>query len=77
MVYPPVLALVLLSFVGSENARWFYRVPAAAAMLVGLLETVGAAAVKSLPLAGLGLAWVVPVCLGAAVGLVLDKMKRV
>lgn len=73
VVYPPVLALVLLSFVGGENARWFYHIPAAAAMLVGLLETAGTAAVTVLPMAGLGLAWVMPVCLGAALGLILDK----
>lgn len=76
VVYPPVLALVLLSFVGREGARWFYRFPTAAAMAVGLMETAGVAAVGSLPLAGFGLAWVLPVCLGAGVGLLLDKGKR-
>ena len=76
VVYPPVLALVLLSFLGRAESRWFYRIPAAAAMVVGLLETAGVAAVGLLPMARLGLAWVVPVCLGAGVGLVLDKLKK-
>ena len=76
VVYPPVLALVLLSFAGREGARWFYRVPAAAAMAVGVLETVGSDVIKLLPMAGLGLAWVLPVCLSAAAGLLLDKLNR-
>ena len=75
VVYPPVLALVLLSFVGREGARWFYRVPAAAAMAVGVLETVGSSAVKLLPLGGLGLGWILPVCVCAVVGFLLDNKK--
>ena len=72
VVYPPVLALVVLSFAGKQNARWFYRLPAGAAMMVGLLEIMGEPVVERLPLAGLGLAWVMPVCLSAAMGYILD-----
>jgi branched-subunit amino acid permease len=45
-------------------------------MAVGLLETMGVTAVGLLPMAKLGLAWVVPVCLSAGVGLVLDNLKK-
>lgn len=45
-------------------------------MVVGLLETMGVAAVRLLPMAKLGLAWVLPVCLGAGVGLLLDNLKK-
>lgn len=73
IVYPPVLALVLLSFLGKGESKWFYRLPAAAAMVVGLLETVGASTVTLLPLAHLGFAWVGPVVAAAVLGRLLDK----
>ena len=76
VVYPPVLALVLLSFVGKQNAKWLYRLPAGAAMMMGLLETMGTTVVERLPLAGLGLAWVMPACLSAAMGYILDHLHE-
>lgn len=80
IVYPPVLALVLLSFVGREHAVWMYRLPAAAAMAVGLLEVLvsfGApeALLNWLPLSRLGFAWVVPVAVAAGIGALLQKGK--
>lgn len=77
IVYPPVLALVLLSFLDKGEGKWFYRMPAAAAMVVGLLETLSVPAVKLLPLAKLGFAWIVPVAATAVVGWILDqRMKK-
>lgn len=76
IVYPPVLALVLLSFMGRADGCWFYRLPAAAAMVVGLLETLALPAVSLLPLASLGLAWVFPGCLAAVLGAILDNLRE-
>lgn len=73
IVYPPVLALVLLSFLGRAGSKWFYRLPAAAAMAVGLLETVSVPAVKLLPLEKLGFAWVIPAAAAALLGRLVDK----
>lgn len=73
VVYPPVLALVLLSFPGKESHRWFYRLPAAAAMAVGLLETMSVPAVKLFPLSRLGFAWVLPVAVAGALGYLMDQ----
>jgi hypothetical protein len=75
-----VLALVLLSFVGREHDVWMYRLPAAAAMAVGLLEVLvsfGApeALLNWLPLSGLGFAWVIPVAVAAGIGALLQKGK--
>lgn len=75
VVYPPVLALVLLSFAGRSGAKWYYRLSAAAAMAVGLMETLGLPFISALPLAHLGVAWLVPVLLAAVVGLLLDRKK--
>ena len=73
IVYPPVLALVLLSFLGKDESKWFYRLPAIAAMVVGLLETAGVSSVAMLPLAKLGFSWVTPVTAAAVLGRLLDK----
>ena len=75
VVYPPVLALVLLSFVGGAEGRWVYRLPAAAAMVVGVMEVLGSPALKLLPLSGLGLTWFLPVCVTGALGFILDKLQ--
>lgn len=80
MVYPPVLALVLLSFVGTKVTVWFYRLPAGAAMVVGVLEVLVSFGAPSglldwLPLAGLGFAWVVPAAVAAGVGRLLGKRE--
>lgn len=76
VVYPPVLALVVLSFFGPEHSVWFYRLPALLAMLTGGLETLDSSLLSGSPLAKLGFSWLIPAILAAVVGCFLDRKRN-
>ena len=80
-IYPVAIVLIVLSFfqkwIGSD--RWTYPVTIAVtavfSVLLALVELkVPVPLVGSLPLAGLGLGWVLPAVAGAAVGIALSKL---
>lgn len=78
VVYPPVLVVVLLRLMGLGENAWVCRLSALAAVMVGLLEALGSAGLdvsmlRSLPLAELGFAWLLPAALAGAAGLLLEK----
>ena len=80
-IYPPAIALILLSFVpGLEKRRAVYPLcigctavqSIAAALPLGPLSALA----NALPLASLGFGWVVPAIAGLAVGLIADVLKK-
>ena len=81
IIYPPVLVLVLLSFLGKRLHVLAYRSAAAAALIMGVIGTLPTFGIRpeflyALPFSDIGLAWIVPssVCcvIGATIGRLTD-----
>ena len=82
IVYPPSLALILLSFFSKRlrNVN-VYRMAAAGALVTSVLETVASFGVsmpwlKLLPLSSLGFGWIVPAVVFGLIGACLRSPKQ-
>lgn len=82
VVYPPTLVLIVLSLFGDRVHNWIHRSAVIGALLTSLLTTVSTYGVKmpflqKLPLASLGLGWIVPaVVFGLAAFVVARVVAR-
>lgn len=79
IVYPPVLVLVLLSFLGDKVGDLSRRCAAYVAMLFGVFDALAglgitAPFIKYLPFAGVGLAWVAPTAAIFLIGLGAERL---
>lgn len=79
VVYPPTLVLIVLSLFGDRVHNWVHRSAVIGALLTSLLTTVSTYGVRvpflqKLPLASLGLGWIVP---AVAFGLVAFAVERI
>lgn len=79
IVYPPTLALVLMSWFGDRIGKTVYSTTAGGALAISVLTTLsgyisGLDFVNALPLAELGLGWVVPT---AVIGLAAFIIERI
>ncbi len=80
VVYPPVLATVLLSFFGNKINVWGYRLAAVAAMVMGIFDAIASAGIRfsfisALPLSSLGLGWVVPSVVFLIIGIIFGNLS--
>ena len=81
VVYPPVLVLVLLSFLGEKVGNLSRKCAAFVATLFGVTDALAGFGItvpfiKYLPFAGVGLAWVVPTALVFAAGFGAEKLIK-
>lgn len=79
VVYPPTLVLIVLSLFGDRVHNWVHRSAVIGALLTSVLNTVSTYGVRmpflqKLPLASLGLGWIVP---AAVFGLVAFVVQRI
>jgi len=76
VVYPPILVLVILSFFDKWLNHMAFRISAAFALVVSLLEllAVGTDMLSKLPLAALGFGWLLPAAVGCAAGEIIGRM---
>ena len=78
VVYPPVLVMVILSFLGDKLNVWGYRFAAAGATVMGVFEAlksfdISLSFIEKLPLSSLGLSWVVPCAILCIIGFFFGK----
>lgn len=76
IVYPPTLVVVAFSFFEKRlPGNTPVRFAALGALAVSLGQTVGIAALGSLPLANFGFGWLIPALLCGAAGLIVSRRK--
>ncbi len=81
LVYPPTLALIVLSFFGKRiRSDWVFRLGALGAFAASLLSVLRGYGVPldfldRLPLASLGFGWLVPAAVCAALGFLIPARK--
>lgn len=80
IVYPPMLVLILLSWFGDKLHKSVYVSSVAGALITSVLSTaslygINVPVVDSLPLASLGLGWVVPAAVFALAAYAVSEVK--
>ncbi len=82
IVYPPVLLLIAVSFLGNKLSLWACRAGAAVALVCGILEALINFGMMPnflalMPLGNLGFAWVIPAAIAVILGnFIKDKTPR-
>lgn len=74
IIYPPMLVMILLSFVKHKYGVWMYRLPAMIATIFAALYVFNFRFLYDLPLAKYGFAWLMPTIAASIMGLTLDKI---
>ena len=80
-VYPPTLVLIALSWFGDRLSRGVYRWAVIGALIASVLSTlslygVSVPIVNTLPLASLGLGWIVPAAGFGIVAYVISRLRK-
>jgi len=78
VIYPPILVVVVLSFISSRINIWCIRFAAYAALLVGILEvsylfSINISFLEALPFYSLGFGWLIPSLIAGLTGQILGK----
>lgn len=81
IVYPPTLVLIALSWFGDRLSRGVYRWAVIGALIASVLSTlslygVSGPIVNTLPLASLGLGWIVPAAGFGIVSYVISRLRK-
>lgn len=81
IVYPPTLVLIALSWFGDRLSRGVYRWAVIGALIASILSTlslygVSVPIVNTLPLASLGLGWIVPAAGFGIVAYVISRLRK-
>lgn len=81
IVYPPTLVLIALSWFGDRLSRGVYRWAVIGALIASVLSTlslygVSVPIVNTLPLASLGLGWIVPAAGFGSVAYVISRLRK-
>lgn len=81
IVYPPTLVLIALSWFGDRLSRGVYRWAVIGALLASVLSTISLYGVSvpiidTLPLASLGLGWIVPSAVFGLVAYVIGRLRK-
>ena len=81
IVYPPTLVLIALSWFGDRLSRGVYRWAVIGALIASVLSTlslygVSVPIVNTLPLASLGLGWIVPAAGFGIVAYVISRLRK-
>lgn len=81
IVYPPTLVLIALSWFGDRLSRGVYRWAVIGALIASVLSTVSlygvsVPIVNTLPLASLGLGWIVPSAVFGLVAYVIGRLRK-
>ena len=81
IVYPPTLVLIALSWFGDRLSRGVYRWAVVGALIASVLSTlslygVSVPIVNTLPLASLGLGWIVPAAGFGIVAYVISRLRK-
>ena len=81
IVYPPTLVLIALSWFGDRLSRGVYRWAVVGALISSVLSTlslygVSVPIVNTLPLASLGLGWIVPAAVFGIVAYVIGRLRE-
>lgn len=81
IVYPPTLVLIALSWFGDRLSRGVYRWAVIGALIASVLSTlslygVSVPIVNTLPLASLGLGWIVPAAGFGLVAYVIGRLRK-
>ena len=81
IVYPPTLVLIALSWFGDRLSRGVYRWAVIGALIASVLSTlslygVSVPIVNTLPLASLGLGWIVPAVGFGIVAYVISRLRK-
>ena len=81
IVYPPTLVLIALSWFGDRLSRGVYRWAVIGALIASVLSTlslygVSVPIVNTLPLASLGLGWIVPAAVFGIVAYVIGRLRE-
>ena len=81
IVYPPTLVLIALSWFGDRLSRGVYRWAVIGALIASVLSTlslygVSVPIVNTLPLASLGLGWIVPAVVFGIVAYVIGRLRE-
>ena len=81
IVYPPTLVLIALSWFGDRLSRGVYRWAVIGALIASVLSTlslygVSVPIVNTLPLASLGLGWIVPAAGFGIVSYVISRLRK-
>ena len=81
IVYPPTLVLIALSWFGDRLSRGVYRWAVVGALISSVLSTlslygVSVPIVNTLPLASLGLGWIVPAAGFGIVAYVISRLRK-
>lgn len=81
IVYPPTLVLIALSWFGDRLSRGVYRWAVIGALLASVLSTISLYGVSvpiidTLPLASLGLGWIVPAAVFGLVAYVIGRLRK-
>ena len=81
IVYPPTLVLIALSWFGDRLSRGVYRWAVIGALIASVLSTlslygVSVPIVNTLPLASLGLGWIVPAVVFGIVAYVISRLRK-
>lgn len=82
IMYPPVLALVIFSFLGHRVPLWGCRIGTLAATLCGICEMLSGLGLMnnfllSLPFGNLGFGWLIPSAIGTLLGCLIKSKKPV
>lgn len=81
IVYPPTLVLIALSWFGDRLSRSVYRWAVIGALIASVLSTISLYGVSvpiidTLPLASLGLGWIVPAAVLGIVAYVIGRLRK-
>lgn len=81
IVYPPTLVLIALSWFGDRLSRGVYRWAVIGALIASVLSTISLYGVSvpiidTLPLASLGLGWIVPSAVFGLVAYVIGRLRK-
>ena len=81
IVYPPTLVLIALSWFGDRLSRGVYRWAVIGALIASVLSTISLYGVSvpiidTLPLASLGLGWIVPAAVFGLVAYVISRLRK-
>ena len=81
IVYPPTLVLIALSWFGDRLSRGVYRWAVIGALIASVLSTislygVSVPIVNTLPMASLGLGWIVPAAVFGLVAYVIGRLRK-
>lgn len=80
IVYPPVLTLIIMSFLSDKLNLWSYRFATISAFVISLITTLSPYIpmfrfIKNLPLSSFGLGWLIPTFLFAITGVFIRDKK--